>query len=83
MSADNPTPLQRATTWEEWERGRAARRAACDRISGGGELRRLSGDPRKDVLLRQLNRGERGLPFAEFAATRETNVIGERLSPEG
>jgi hypothetical protein len=33
------------------------------KISGGKILRRASGNPRKDALLRDLNRGERGLPF--------------------
>ena len=58
--------LERQTTWDEWERGRAARRAVCDRITGGRELRRASGDPRKDAQLRRLNNGARGLPFVEF-----------------
>lgn len=73
MSAKKPGRLERVTTWEEWERGRAARRAICDRITGGRELRRLSGDPRKDELLRQLNSGARGLPFGPIApcASRE------------
>jgi hypothetical protein len=64
MNEDPPPILERTTTWEEWERGRAARRAVCERITGGRPLRRLSGDPRKDALLRRLNNGARGLPFA-------------------
>jgi hypothetical protein len=56
-------PLPRKTTWQEWERGRAARRALAMRITGGKILRRASGHPRKDRLLRQLYDGERGLPF--------------------
>jgi len=64
--SDTPPRLERITTWEEWERGRAARRAACDRITGGRILRRESGDPRKDALLRRLNNGERGGRYAEF-----------------
>jgi len=67
MSAEKPVRLERATTWQEWERGRAARRAICDRITAGRELRRLSGDPRKDELLRRLNSGERGLRFGPIA----------------
>ena len=63
MNDGRPPILERATTWEEWERGRAARRALCDRINGGRELRRPAGDPRKDALLRRLNNGARGLPF--------------------
>ena len=56
-------PLPRVATWEEWESGRAARRALSRQISGGKLLRRPSGDPRKDACLRRLNNGERGLPF--------------------
>ena len=67
MSAEKPVKLERVTTWEEWERGRAARRTICDRITAGRELRRLSGDPRKDELLRQLNSGERGPQFGPMA----------------
>lgn len=58
--------LPRATTWEEWERGRAARRAIALRVTGGKELRRRSGNPRKDRLLGRLYRGQRGLPFARI-----------------
>jgi len=67
MSAEKPVRLERATTWEEWERGRASRRAICDRITAGRELRRFSGDPRKDELLRRLNSGGRGLRFGPIA----------------
>jgi len=55
--------LRRVTTWDEWEAGRAARRALAIQITGGNILRRISGNPRKDAMLRRLNRGERGLPF--------------------
>jgi hypothetical protein len=55
--------LRRVTTWDEWEAGRAARRALAMQITGGNMLRRISGDPRKDALRRRLNRGDRGLPF--------------------
>jgi hypothetical protein len=58
-----PPTLNRVTTWEEWEQGRAARRAAAGRITGGRELRRAAGDPRKDAQLRALNDGRRGPPF--------------------
>jgi len=73
MSAEKPMRLERATTWEDWERGRASRRAICDRITAGRELRRLSGDPRKDELLRRLNAGGRGPRFGPIApcASRE------------
>jgi len=55
--------LPRVVSWEEWEAGRAARRAAAMRITGGKILRRVAGNPRKDRLLRRLYQGERGLPF--------------------
>ena len=57
-------PLPRTASWEEWERGRPLRRALSRRISGGKPLRRASGNPRKDAVLRKLNNSERGLPFA-------------------
>jgi hypothetical protein len=55
--------LRRVTTWEEWERGRAARRAMAMQISGGETLRPSAGNPRQDRLLRHLYKGGRGLPF--------------------
>ncbi len=55
--------LARTCTWAEWEAGRAARRALALTITGGKILRRRAGNPGKDILLRRLNRGERGLPF--------------------
>ena len=55
--------LTRVISMEDWERGRAARRALSDWINNGQPLRRKAGDPRKDALLRQLNDGERGMPF--------------------
>lgn len=58
-----PATLPRVASWEEWENGRAARRELSRRITGGKTLRRKRGDPRKDRLLRALNRGARGLPF--------------------
>lgn len=56
-------PLPRTATLEEWEAGRAARRALFLWVNGGRSLRRAAGDPCKDALLRQLFAGERGLPF--------------------
>lgn len=67
------TALPRIATWEEWEAGRAARRALCDRLTGGRELRRISGDPRKDRLLRTLNAGQRGRPFAPWDSPPESS----------
>jgi len=66
MSGSKQAILKRTSTWDEWERGRAARRALCDRITRGRVLRRTDGDPQKDALLRALNEGARGLPFANF-----------------
>jgi hypothetical protein len=57
--------LPRVATWDEWEAGRSARRALIRRFTGGKILRRAAGNPRKDALLRRLNQGERGLPFAK------------------
>ena len=62
-AARGSSPLPRAVTWEEWEKGRAARREFARRIGGGQILRRARGNPRKDRLLRSLNGGERGMPF--------------------
>lgn len=57
--------LPRATSWQQWESGRAARRALAMRITGGKILRRQAGNPRKDTWLRKLNDGKRGLPFRQ------------------
>jgi hypothetical protein len=62
VSSGIPT-LPRVCTWEEWEASRAARRKLVMQITGGKILRRRAGKPRKDILLRRLNNGERGLPF--------------------
>ena len=62
VSSRIPT-LPRVCTWEQWEAGRAARRKLAMQITGGKILRRRAGNPRKDLLLRRLNNGERGLPF--------------------
>jgi hypothetical protein len=61
-TTDGATPLPRIATWEEWEQGRAARRALSRKIAGGKPLRRAFGNPRKDKVLRALNNGERGMP---------------------
>lgn len=57
--------LTRTISWEDWEKGRAARRAIAIKVVGPAPLRRESGDPRKDALLRKLNNGERGMPFRD------------------
>ncbi len=65
-AADLPSkPLPRTASWEEWEQGRAARRALSRKIAGGKPLRRAFGNPRKDKVLRALNNGERGMPFQD------------------
>jgi hypothetical protein len=73
MNDGSPPILKRETTWEEWERGRAGRRAFCDRLNNGRELRRAAGDPRKDALLRRLNNGARGMPFKPLPPSNETD----------
>jgi hypothetical protein len=62
---DAIAPLPRVATWEQWEAGRATRRALSAQICGGGVLRRKAGQPRKDALLRELCGGERGYPFSK------------------
>jgi len=63
----NPPVLTRIISWEDWEKGRAYRRAIAFQATGKTVLRRTTGDPRKDVILRRLNKGERGMPFEELA----------------
>lgn len=56
-------PLPRECNWEQWERGRAARRRLALQFNAGKALRRSAANPRKDTLLRSIYDGERGLPF--------------------
>ncbi len=69
MNPTEPNPvmpsLPRIATWEDWEAGRAARRALSSTLTAGQPLRRAAGNPRKDRLLRLLNQGQRGLPWAD------------------
>lgn len=70
--------LRRVTTWEEWETGRAARRALAVRITGGKILRRVSGNPRKD-----LHRGDEKLSdFGRNGGEVAVAKISERLQRE-
>lgn len=53
-------PIDRPIGWEDWLRGRRARRETSKQVAPGIVRRqRSSGDPR----LRKLFKGERGLPF--------------------
>ena len=63
---NKPPVLTYKITWEDWEKGRAYRRAIAKKAVGNAPLRRESGDPEKDRLLRELNNGERGMPFTEL-----------------
>lgn len=53
-------PLDKAISWEDWLRGRRARRETS-KLVAPGIVRRDSGP--KDRRLRRLFSGERGLPF--------------------
>jgi hypothetical protein len=63
-------PLPRVATVEEWHAGRAFRRLLAMRVNGSEPIRRPQGDPRKDAVLRELNDGERGMPFATVQELR-------------
>lgn len=65
MNDEAAPKLTRVISWEDWEKGRARRRAVCERLNDGRILRRQAGDPRKDAILRRFNNGERGAPFAK------------------
>jgi hypothetical protein len=53
-------PIDRPISWEDWLRGRRARRETSKLISPG-IIRRKSSS--KDRRLKKLFKGERGLPF--------------------
>ena len=63
LTSSSIATLPRSATWEEWQRGRAARRTLAMRLTGGKTLRREAGNPRKDAFLRSMNGGQRGQPF--------------------
>ena len=67
-------PLPRVATMEQWQAGRAGRRKLCERFNGDRGLRRATGDPRKDTIMRQLNDGERGGPFATIAELEQSSA---------
>jgi hypothetical protein len=53
-------PIDRAISWEDWLRGRRARRETS-KLVAPGILRRENSS--KDRRLKKLFKGERGLPF--------------------
>jgi hypothetical protein len=53
-------PLDRPISWEDWLRGRRARRETSKSVAPGIVRRSLSSSDRR---LRKLFNGQRGLPF--------------------
>ena len=53
-------PIDRPISWEDWLKGRRARREVSQRVAPGINRRASSS---KDQRLRKLFNGERGLPF--------------------
>jgi hypothetical protein len=53
-------PIDRPISWEDWLKGRRARRETSQLVAPG-IIRRASSS--KDRRLRKLFKGERGLPF--------------------
>ncbi len=63
MNSENPIPIipkGRPISWEDWLKGRRARRETGNRVAPE-IIRRPSSS--SDRRLRKLFRGERGLPF--------------------
>lgn len=63
MNSENPIPIipkGRPISWEDWLKGRRARREAGNRVAP--EIIRRSSSS-SDKRLRKLFKGERGLPF--------------------
>jgi hypothetical protein len=63
MNSNSKTPcipLDKAISWEDWLRGRRARRETSKLVAPGTARRNSSS---KDRRLRKLFGGERGLPF--------------------
>ena len=63
MNSENPVPIipkRRRMSWEDWLKGRRARRQAGNRVAPE-IIRRPAGS--SDRRLRKLFQGERGLPF--------------------
>jgi hypothetical protein len=59
-------PSDRPISWEDWLKGRAARRALSRRIAGSALQRRESSS---DSRLRKMFAGKRGLPFSNNTET--------------
>ena len=72
-------PLPRVATVAQWQAGRAYRRWLAMRVNGPEPLRRATGDPRKDAVLRQLNEGERGTRFATLEELMSAAPVPEAL----
>jgi hypothetical protein len=53
-------PIDRPISWEDWLRGRRARRETSKQVAPGVLRRRRSSSDRR---LRKLFKGQRGLPF--------------------
>ena len=65
MNSENPTPIipkGRPISWEDWLKGRRARRETGNRVAP--EIIRRP-DSSSDRRLRKLYNGERGLPFKQ------------------
>lgn len=63
MTSENPVPIipkGRPISWEDWLKGRRARRETGNRVAPN-IIRRPAGS--SDKRLRKLFHGERGLPF--------------------
>jgi hypothetical protein len=63
MSLDSEIPLipiDRPLSWEDWQKGRRARRELSQRVAPGVIRRAESSSDRR---LREAFKGERGLPF--------------------
>ena len=54
-------PIDRPISWEDWQRGRRARRETSKQAAPGIVRRNTSSSDRR---LRKLFNGQRGLPFA-------------------
>jgi hypothetical protein len=53
-------PIDRPISWEDWQRGRRARRETSKQVASGIVRRKTSSSDRR---LRKLFKGRRGLPF--------------------
>jgi hypothetical protein len=53
-------PIDRPISWEDWQRGRRARRETSKQAAPGVVRRKTSSSDRR---LRRLFKGRRGLPF--------------------